>query len=616
MSVCTLLLAAAGVVLRFDDAHPVEQWRELVEAFDAEGLKASFAVPMGFVKSEEQRVFLREAAANGHEIMDHACHHGVFYDICRTAAEFEAARKLPCVAETGEKDRFVGFRFDFDRTYPGNRVFRGAITNGVLVVSPEEAKRLRRPNKVFVPSLDRFFGFFDAPDGRILLRSFYRPQELVRGIDVPEGELLLCDHRAFMVCEDALRYQAKLSRDAFRRCGLPDPKTWIQPGGWEPWVSVGLFRKVYAKEFGYTAADCIPGSGPWNGDPKAPDPEIARYTFRPTSYFDSASVTQESIRRRILEAGKSGRALCFLSHMQPSPKMKGGWSEWMTETRALLKWLRENKIPVRTMSGMTGRLYGSKSVAVLPAPREFTLTGGFAEDPVVTKTRDAALPAEGYWMSVGKDGVKITAVDERGGFCARMTLRQMEEDGRIPCAEGRIVSFYVCCSPLKPNTFIDFDPDDAMWLPLFAAAKGLSGFESWTFDSFPRTRWRTRPTPAGRPVTRSSSIRTAIRPGITSIFSMATRTGRSGGFWRRRAARPPRRSSGSASGMTPNRRWKRGTGISAGFLYAVADPYDRGKYWQDTYHHVEELREVLAGRVADCVLRWLKLGKSKGSNLE
>ena len=83
-------------------------------------------------------------------------------------------------------------------------------------------------------------------------------------------------------------------------------------------------------------------------------------TFRPTSYFDSASVTQASIRKEILKARTAGRALCFLSHMQASPKMKGGWSEWMAETRALLKWLKESKIPVWTMSEMTERLYGAK----------------------------------------------------------------------------------------------------------------------------------------------------------------------------------------------------------------------------------------------------------------
>ena len=359
MSIFALILAA-GVVLRFDDAHPVAQWRELAAAFDAEGQKASFAVPMGYVKTEAQRAFLREAAANGHEIMDHAYNHGVFFHVCRDADEFDRTRNLPCVAECDPSTRFVGFRFDFDRAHPGNRAFRGTITNGVLVVSREEAKRLHRPNKVFVPSRNRHFGFYDSPDGHIRLRSFYRP-EAVQGVDVPEGELLLCDHRAYRVCEGALRHQAELSRSAFRGCGLPEPKAWIQPGGWEPWVPADLFRKVYANEFGYTAADCIPGSDrSWNGDPKAPDPEIARYTFRPIPYFDNASVTQDGIRRQILAAQKSGRGLCFLSHMQPSPKMKGGWGEWLDETRSLLAWLKANKIPVRTLSEMADCLWGPK----------------------------------------------------------------------------------------------------------------------------------------------------------------------------------------------------------------------------------------------------------------
>ena len=124
-------------------------------------------------------------------------------------------------------------------------------------------------------------------------------------------------------------------------------------------MSVDLFRKVYAKEFGYTAADCIPGSDSrWNGDPKAPDPEVARYTFRPAQYLDNATVSSASLRQQILAAQAAKRGLCFLSHMKPSPKMKGGWSEWMSETRALLKWLKENEIPVRTMSRMTECLYG------------------------------------------------------------------------------------------------------------------------------------------------------------------------------------------------------------------------------------------------------------------
>lgn len=37
----------------------------------------------------------------------------------------------------------------------------------------ETAAGLKRPNKIYVPALDRFFGFFDSPDGCILLLSFY-----------------------------------------------------------------------------------------------------------------------------------------------------------------------------------------------------------------------------------------------------------------------------------------------------------------------------------------------------------------------------------------------------------------------------------------------------------
>ena len=59
------------------------------------------------------------------------------------------------------------------------------------------------------------------------------------------------------------------------------------------------------------------------------------------------------------------------------------------------------------------------------------------------------------------------------------------ERARQMVGEGRKVQYYVCCSPPTPNTFIASDPDDAFWLPVFAAAKGLSRFSRWTFDSFP-----------------------------------------------------------------------------------------------------------------------------------
>lgn len=51
--------------------------------------------------------------------------------------------------------------------------------------------------------------------------------------------------------------------------------------------------------------------------------------------------------------------------------------------------------------------------------------------------------------------------------------------------QGRKTCYYVCCGPEKPNTFVYSDPDDAFWLGVFPAARGLDGFSRWTFDSFP-----------------------------------------------------------------------------------------------------------------------------------
>ena len=50
--------------------------------------------------------------------------------------------------------------------------------------------------------------------------------------------------------------------------------------------------------------------------------------------------------------------------------------------------------------------------------------------------KDAALPGEGYRLSVSKDGVRIAAASETGAFYAGMTLRQLlRADGTVPCVE-------------------------------------------------------------------------------------------------------------------------------------------------------------------------------------
>ncbi len=49
----------------------------------------------------------------------------------------------------------------------------------------------------------------------------------------------------------------------------------------------------------------------------------------------------------------------------------------------------------------------------------------------------------------------------------------------------RITTYYVCCAPFKPNTFMDSAPAEAFWCGFYPAAKGLDGFLRWAYNSWP-----------------------------------------------------------------------------------------------------------------------------------
>lgn len=49
---------------------------------------------------------------------------------------------------------------------------------------------------------------------------------------------------------------------------------------------------------------------------------------------------------------------------------------------------------------------------------------------------------------------------------------------------GRKTTFYVCCAPAVPNTFMHSSPAEAAWIPLFSAAQGYDGFLRWAYNSW------------------------------------------------------------------------------------------------------------------------------------
>lgn len=50
--------------------------------------------------------------------------------------------------------------------------------------------------------------------------------------------------------------------------------------------------------------------------------------------------------------------------------------------------------------------------------------------------------------------------------------------------KGFTTTFYICCQPAKPNTFLFSPPIEGRWIGWYAAAYGYSGFLRWAYDAW------------------------------------------------------------------------------------------------------------------------------------
>jgi hypothetical protein len=59
------------------------------------------------------------------------------------------------------------------------------------------------------------------------------------------------------------------------------------------------------------------------------------------------------------------------------------------------------------------------------------------------------------------------------------------EEVRARSARGATSTYYVCCTPPKPNTFVFSPPAEGRWLGWYAAAYGYDGFLRWAYEAWP-----------------------------------------------------------------------------------------------------------------------------------
>ena len=53
-------------------------------------------------------------------------------------------------------------------------------------------------------------------------------------------------------------------------------------------------------------------------------------------------------------------------------------------------------------------------------------------------------------------------------------------------AKGLCTTYYVCCGPLKPNSFFSSEAEESFWLGAYPGVIGLDGFLRWAWNSWPQ----------------------------------------------------------------------------------------------------------------------------------
>ncbi len=359
-----------AVAFRFDDNHAPDDWSAVAAAFKAENVRCSFAVVSGGL-SDEQGACLKALSDDGFEIMDHTASHAVYVAQWLKDADYAAAyaamdKGAAWFATAKASARKVWFKPEIDFAHAKNVRFTGRVAGGTLYCDDKaDAARLTFSKKVWIPSKAALFGVVSVgSDGGRKLREFYG--ETDQTFDLADEQMVLVDQIAIQPAPEVLRIQARATRTNFAAFGLPAPKTWIQPGGWEAFVDANRLKAVYGGEFGYTGADCVmPKERCWYATDDDTPAELVPWMQRPSFFYFDEGATCEEVIAQIQKAQSLGKPLVFISHMSWSKV--GGREAWIGLTRRVLRWMKGENVPAMTEATMTQTFYGDAAASVSAA---------------------------------------------------------------------------------------------------------------------------------------------------------------------------------------------------------------------------------------------------------
>ena len=345
VAVLALGLAAAAIgfaepafVMRIDDNHSVSDWMRVADIFERRGIKVSFAVVPASL-SEEQGKCLKKLSDRGHELMDHMPNHTFYRATYHDRAAFERVKSKPFVQEADDKEMKVLFKCEADPKHPKNRRVRASVKGNILTFADKRVNKSVYCYFVGLPGKKEIYGL-SAKGDSFELRDFWR-RSLKETIDMDECEVLIYDQAATQPCDDVLRELAGITRERFSHFGLPLPKVWIRPGGWDPGVDWARVERIYGREFGYIGADshvnAKQGDSRWSTG------------YDKMVFFDQGpQYTPEGLVDEIQKTLAAGKYHVRLSHMW-AKNLKGGMKEWFEKTDRFAQLLADRKVPTMTM---------------------------------------------------------------------------------------------------------------------------------------------------------------------------------------------------------------------------------------------------------------------------
>ena len=386
---------SGGVCLRYDDNQKPEVWRAMMKTFAAHG--GHFSASLNMLDfTDEYFPIVRELAAAGHEIIDHAPNHRMFKFRAADQADFARFRHHPGVAYADEKSRWLYLKYtvDLNRNHPKGR---GSFRNGKLYdpVPAEIFKKIPAnfPRMIYIPSQKKLAAVRNSAEkGLFDVCSFYDNQSA--GLpELTDAEFIWPRERGMIQPDDqALMLLIEAVQKRCKNIGIAPPAVWVQPAGWEPIMQTPAMLRTYAK-MGYKAADCLENRLAWfYGDP---DFAVSRYgTSARALSLDIAELPQ--VKTLIADSVAQHHVLTIIAHIRTRNMEK-----YLSDTGKLLAWLKEHDIPLAGMEKWTDHLASAST----PADAEIM--------PDCRTDRDGNGRADGFFASPGTsftitaDGAKL-----------------------------------------------------------------------------------------------------------------------------------------------------------------------------------------------------------------